>query len=167
MGLAKCSNITGRPFFTCFMRHRGVNLVLAFASLWMVSTFIACLDTILCRTPHGMGMYVVGLSNSCILCECLLTLCVSSCRSTFFCPTTGQLCVFGSMMLTRWIAGTVPEVLFLVCRQCKRGVFFNTRLAVGFPVFIIGGAFVMHGTMRIGVSSITLCCCNLTFCSCS
>jgi hypothetical protein len=84
-----------------------------------------------------------------------------------FCPTTEQLRVFGSMMLTRWIAGTVPGVLFLVCRQCKWGVFFNTRLAVGFLAFIIGGAFVMRGTVRMGVSSITLCCCNLTLCSCS
>jgi hypothetical protein len=67
------------------------------------------------------------------------------------------------MMLTHWIAGTAPGVLFLVCCQCKRGVFFNTRLAVGFCAFIIGGAFVMRGTVRMGVSSITICCCNLTF----
>ena len=167
MGLAKCSNITGRPFFTCFMRHRGVNLVLVFASLWMVSTFIACLDTILCRITHGMGMYGVGVVISCILCERRLTLCVSSCRSTLFCLTTGRLRVFGSMMLTCWIAGTAPGVLFLVCRQCKWSVFFNTLLAVGFRAFIIGGAFVMRGTVRMGVASITICCCNLTLCSCS
>ncbi len=167
MGLAKCSNITGRPFFTCFMRHRGVNLVLAFASSWMVSTFIACLDTILCRTPCGMGMYGVGVVISCILCERSLTLCVLSCRSTLFCPTTGRLRVFGLMMLTHWIAGTAPGVLFLVCYRCKWGVFFNTLLAVGFRAFIIGGAFVMHDTVRMGVSSITICCCNLTLCSCS
>ncbi len=123
----KCSDITGRPFFTCFMRHHGVNLVLAFASSWMVSTFIACLDTILCWTPCGMGMYVLGLVISCILRERLLTLCISSCHSTLFCPTTGQLCMFGSMMSTRWIAGTVSGVLFLVCCQCKRGMFFNTH----------------------------------------
>ncbi len=167
MGLAKCSNITGRPFFMCFMRHHGVNLVLAFVSSWMVSTFIACLVTILCRTPRGMGMYGVGVVNSCILCECRLTFCDSSCRSTLFCPTTGQVRMCGSITLTRWIAGTAPGVLFLVCCQCKRGVFFNALLAMGFCAFIIGGAFVMHGTVRMGVSSITICCCNLTLCSCS
>ncbi len=167
MGLVKCSNITRRPFFTCFMRHRGVKLVLAFASSWMVSTFIACLVTILCQTPRGMGMYGVGVVISCILCECRLTFCVSSCHSTLFCLTTGWVRMCGSMMLTRWIAGTAPGVLFHVCCRCKRGVFFNTLLAVGFHAFIIGGAFVMRGTVRMGVSSITICCCNLTLCSCS
>ncbi len=167
MGPAKCSNITGGPFFTCFMRHRGVNLVLAFVSSWMVSTFIACLVTILCRTPRGMGMYGVGVVNSCILCERHLTFCVSSCCSTLFHLTTGRVRVCGSMRLTRWIAGTAPGVLFLVCCQCKWGVFFNTLLALRFRAFIIGGAFVMHGTVRMGVSSITICCCYLTLCSCS
>jgi hypothetical protein len=46
-------------------------------------------------------------------------------------------------------------------------VFFNTRLAVGFRAFIIGGAFEMRGTVRMGVSSITNYRCSLTLCSCS
>ncbi len=112
MGLAKCSNITGRPFFTCFMRHRGVNLVLTFASSWMVSTFIACLDTILCRTPRGMGMYGVGVVNSCILCERRLTLCVSSCRSTLF--------LSNNWAVTRvWLNDVDP----LDCWDCTWGIF--------------------------------------------
>ncbi len=76
MGLARCSNIIGMPFFACFMRHHGVNLLLASASSWMVSTFIACLVTILCRASLGIGMNVVGEGIACTLCDLLLTPCV-------------------------------------------------------------------------------------------
>ena len=65
----------------------------------------------------------------------------------------------------RLIAGTAPGVLFLVSRRCNRGVCFSTLLAVGFRAFMIGGAFVMRGMVRMGVSSITLCLRILTLCS--
>jgi hypothetical protein len=167
MGLAKCSNIIGMPIFACFMRHCGVNLSFASASSWMVSTYIACLVTILCQAPLEIGMNVVGEGIACILCDLHLTPCVLSCCSKHFCPNAGQLRVSGLMILTRWIAGTAPGDLFLVFRQCKRGMFFNTRFAVEFHNFILGGASMMRGTVRIGVLSITLCCCILTLCSCS
>ncbi len=82
-------------------------------------------------------------------------------------PANPHLRVYGPMIWTHWIARTPPGVLFLVLRQCRWGVFFNARFAVGFCNFIIGGAFVMRGMVRMGVSSITLYCCILTLCSCS
>jgi hypothetical protein len=133
----------------------------------MVSTFITCLVTILCQAPLGIGMNFVVEGITYILCDLRLTPCVLSRCSTRFCPNAGQLRMFGLMILTRWIAGTAPEELFLVFPRCKRGVFFNTCFAMGFCDFIIGGASMMHGTVRMGVSSITLCCCILTRCSCS
>jgi hypothetical protein len=168
MGLAKSLNIVGTIFFACYMRHSRVNLSLASASSWMVSTFIACLVTILCHALLGIGVNVVGGGLTCTLGDLLLTPCLSSCQPTFVGPFhSGQMCVFGPMIWTRWIAGTASGVLFRILRQCKRGVFFNARFAVGFHSFIIGGAFMMHGTKRMGVVSITLCCCILTLCSCS
>jgi hypothetical protein len=166
MGHAKSSNMTGMVCLTFFMRHLGVYVVLAVASSWTESTFIACLITTLCRAPRGMGMYGVCRVISFIHCERRLTPCLLSSLSTLFCPTTEQCCVFWSITSMRCIAGTAPGVLFLVCRQCKRGVFFNTRLAVGFRAFIIGGAFKMRGKGRIGASSNSNCCSSLTLCSC-
>ncbi len=165
MGLVKCSNIIGMPLIVCFMRHHGVILSFASASSWMVSMFIACLVTILCWAPLGIGMNVVGEGIACILYDLRLTPCVLSCCSTRFFPTAGQLRLFGTMILTHWIARTAPGELFLVFCQCKWGVFFNTRFAMGFWDFIIGGASMMRGMVRMGVSSITLCCCILTLCS--
>ncbi len=112
-------------------------------------------------------MYGVGVVIPCILCDHLFPIFVSDCRATLFCPTLWQCCMQFLTTLTRWIAGTAPEVLFLVCRRCKHGMFFNTCLAIGFRAFIIGGAFEMRGMVRMGVSSITNCCCSLTLCSCS
>ncbi len=166
MGHMKCSNMTGMVCLTFFMRHLGVYVVLAVASSWMESTFIACLVTTLCRAPHGMGMYGVCGVISFIRCERRLTPCPSSCLSTLFCPTTKQCHVFWSFTSMRYIAGTAPGVLFLVCRRCKHGVFFNTRLAVGFRAFIIGGAFEMRGIVRMGALSTSNCCSSLTLCSC-
>jgi hypothetical protein len=48
-------------------------------------------------------------------------------------------------------------VLLHVVRLCSLLVVFNTRFAVGFQVSMIGGASVMQGIVRMGVSSITLC----------
>ena len=166
MGHAKCSNMTGRVCLMFFMRHLGVYVVLAVASSWTERTFIACLVTTLCRAPCGMGMYGVCGVISFICCECRLTPCLSSSLSTLFCPTTKQCCVFLSITSTRCIARTAPGVLFLVCRQCKRGVFFNTRLAVGFRAFIIGGAFEMRGIVRMGASSNSNCSSSVTLCTC-
>ncbi len=166
MGLTKCSNMTGMVCLTFFMRHLGVYVVLAVASSWMESTFIACLITTLCQAPRGMGMYGVCGVLSFICCECRLTQCLLFCLSTLFCPTTKQCCMFWSTTSMRCIARTAPGVLFLVCRQCKHGVFFNARLAVGFRVFIISGAFEMQGIVRMGALSISNCCSSLTLCSC-
>ncbi len=166
MGHAKCSNMTGMVCLTCFMRHLGVYVVLAVASSWIESMFIACLVTTLCRAPRGMGMYGVCGVISFICCKRHLTPCLSSYLSTLFCPTTEQCLVFWSITSMRCIAGTAPGVLFLVCRQCKRGVFFNTHLAVGFWAFIIGGAFKMWGIVKMGALSISNCCSSLTLCSC-
>jgi hypothetical protein len=166
MGHTKCSNITGMVCLTFFMRHLSVYVVLAVASSWIESTFIACLVTTLCRAPRGMEMYGVCGVISFIRCERRLTPCLLSCLSTLFCPTTKRCRVFWSITSMRCIAGTAPGVLFLVCCQCKCGVFFNIRLAVGFWAFIIGGAFEMRGIVRMGSSSISNCCSSLTLCSC-
>jgi hypothetical protein len=166
MGHAKCSNMTGRVCLTFFMRHLGVYVVLAVASSWTESTFIACLVTTLCWAPCGMGMYGVCRVISFICCERRVTPCLSSCLSTLFCPTTERCHVFWSITSMHCIAGTAPGVLFLVCRQCKCGVFFNTCLSVGFRAIIIGGAFKMQGIVRMGASSNSNCCSSLTLCSC-
>ncbi len=166
MGHAKCSNMTGRVCLMFFMRHRGVYVVLAVASSWTERTFIACLVTTLCRAPRGNGMYGVCGVISFIHCDLHCTPCLLSCLSTLFCPTTKQCGLFWSITSMRCIAGTAPGVLFLVCRQCKHGVLFNTRLAVGFWAFIMGGAFEMRGIVRMGASSNSNCSISLTLCSC-
>ncbi len=51
----------------------------------------------------------------------------------------------------------MPGVMLRVMHLCSLLVVFNTRVAVGFQVSMIGGAFVMQGTVRMGASSITLC----------
>jgi hypothetical protein len=152
----------------CFMRHISVNLSLAKSSSWMVSMLIACLVTILCHALLGIAVNVVGGGVVCPLGDLLLTLCISSFHPTFVASLhSGQMRVVGAMPATRVIAGTVPGVLFRVTPRCRRGVSFSTRFAVGFCDCIIGGGFVMHGMVRMGVFSITLCCCILTLCSCS
>ncbi len=166
MGHAKCSNMTGRVCLTFFMRHLGVYVVLAVASSWTTRTFITCLVTTLWRAPRGTGMYGVCGVISFIRCDRRCTPCLLSCLSTLFCPTTKQCGLFWSITSMRCIAGTVPGVLFLVCCQCKRGMLFNTRLAVGFRAFIIGGAFEMRGIVRMGASSNSNCSSSLTLCSC-
>ncbi len=54
-------------------------------------------------------------------------------------------------------SGTMPGVLLHVMRLCSLLVVFNAHFAVRFRVSMIGGAFVMQGTVRMGTSSITLC----------
>ncbi len=121
MGLAKCSNIIGTFFFMCFMRHVGVNLLLAKTSSWMVSTLIACLVTILCRAPLGIAGNVVGGGVVCPLSNLLLSLCVSSFHPTFVAPLhSGQMRVVGAMPGTHLIPGTTPGVLFCVTCRCRR-----------------------------------------------
>ena len=46
-------------------------------------------------------------------------------------------------------------------------VVFNTLFAVRFQVSMIGGAFVMQSTVRIGASSITLCSASRSWAQCS
>jgi hypothetical protein len=152
----------------CFMRRVGVSLSLAETSSWMVSTFIASLVTILYRAPLGIAMNVVGGGIVCPLGNLLLTPCVSSFHPTFVAPLhSGQMLVVGAMPGTHLIAGTMPGVLFRVTCQCRWDVSFTAHFAVGFSDCIIGGTFVMCGMVRMGVSSITLCCCILTLCFCS
>jgi hypothetical protein len=167
-GLVKCSNIIGTLFVMCFMKHVGVNLLLAKTSSWIVSMLIACLVTILCCALLGLAMNVVGKGVVCPLGDLLLTHCVFSFHPTFVAPLhSGQMRVVGAMPGTCLIAGTTPGVLFRVTCQCRWGVIFSARFAVGFRDCIIGGAFVMRDMVRMGVLSITLCCCILTLCSCS
>ncbi len=150
------------------MRHVSVNLSLAETSSWMVSTLIACLVTILCCALLRIAVNVVGGGVVCPLGNLLLTPCVSSFHPTFVAPLhSGQMRVVGAMPGTCLIAGTMPGVLFRITCQCRRGVSFSARFAMGFHDCIIGGAFVMRGMVRMGVVSLTLCCCILTFCSCS
>ena len=152
----------------CFMRRVGVSLSLAETSSWMVSTLIACLVTILCCALLRIAVNVVGGGVVCPLGNLLLTPCVSSFHPTFVAPLhSGQMPVVGVMPGTRLIAGTAPGVSFRVTRQCRWGVSFSACFAMGFHDCIIGGAFVMSGMVRMGVSSITLSCCILTICSCS
>ena len=68
------------------------------------------------------------------------------------------------MGLIRAILGTPPGVFALVWRRCMRGVFFKALFAVGLRACMMGGALVIRGMVRIGVSSITLCCSSLTLC---
>ncbi len=159
MGLAKCSNLIGTLFFMCFMRHISVNLSLAKTSSWMMSTLIACLVTILCRALLGIAVNVVGGGVVCPLGNLLLIPCVSSFHPMFVAPLhSGQMRVVGAMPGTCLIAGTAPRVLFRITHQCRWGVSFSAHFAMGFRDCIIGGAFVMHGMVRMGVLSITLCC---------
>jgi hypothetical protein len=133
------------------MRHLGVNLLFTTTSSWMVSTLIACLVTILCGALLGIAMNVVGGGITCPLSNLLLTHCVSSLQPKFVAPLhSGQMRVVGAMKGTRAIAGTVPGVLFRVTCRCRRGMTFSARFAVGFCDCIIGGAFVMHGMVRMG-----------------
>ncbi len=48
------------------------------------------------------------------------------------------------------IAGTELGILACVRRECVRFVSFNTRLAVGFGAFIMGGAFVIRPRVVVG-----------------
>ena len=48
------------------------------------------------------------------------------------------------------IAGTELGILARVRRECVRFVSFNTRLAVGFGAFIMGGAFVIRPRVVVG-----------------
>ena len=59
----------------------------------------------------------------------------------------------GGLGLITTGSGTMPGVLLHVIRLCSLLVVFNTRFAVGFQVSMIGGAFVMQGTVRMGASS--------------
>ncbi len=63
---------------------------------------------------------------------------------------------------TLLIKGTPPGVLFWVNLRWSHGVFFGTLYNVGFHACIIGGASMILGTVRMGVSSITLCSSSLT-----
>jgi hypothetical protein len=117
----------------CFMRHVGVNLLLAKTSSWMMSTLIACLVTILCHAPLGIAVNVVGGGVICPLGNLLLTPCFSSFHPTFVAPLhSGQMRVVSAMPGTRLIAGTAPRVLFHVTCQCRRGASFSAHFAVGF-----------------------------------
>ena len=59
---------------------------------------------------------------------------------------------------------TLPSVFALVCHRCMHGIFFKALFAVGLCACMMGGALVIRGMVRIGVSSITLCCSSLTLC---
>ena len=48
------------------------------------------------------------------------------------------------------IAGAELGILARVRRECVRFVSFNTRFAVGFGAFIMGGAFVIRPSVVVG-----------------
>ena len=113
---------------------------------------MACIDISLWFALHVKftlgGLVIDAVSiGSVVLCEYMV------------CWITGAILV---------IIGTAPGGLFLVCRQCVRGVFLRWRFAVGFCDCIMGGTSVILGTVMIGESSITFCCCScsasLTLC---
>ncbi len=66
---------------------------------------------------------------------------------------------------TLLIKGTPPGVLFQVNLRWSRGVIFRTLFTVWFHACIVGGASVIHGMVRMGVSSIIFCSSSLTLCS--
>ncbi len=63
------------------------------------------------------------------------------------------------------INGTPPGVLFLVTCWWTCGVVLTAHLAIGLWDAMMAGASMMCCRVMIGVSSITLCCSALTFCS--
>ncbi len=159
MGLAKCSKFVGPTVEACLISRRGVNVSDALACSLIVSTFIACLVTMRCRAPLGTGVNVDLGAAARVLGDVRFT------RVSIPCLPTVVSLVVMSPAMSRVIAGTAPGVLFRVFRRCNRGVCFSLLFAVGFRAFMIGGAFVMRGMVRMGVSSITLCSCILTLCS--
>ena len=86
--------------------------------------------------------------------------------------TSCNCCIFPigvpmSMCGMGWIRATIgkpPGVFALVWCQCMCGVLFKAFFAVGLCTCMMGGAFVIHGMVRIGVLSITLCSSSLTLC---
>ncbi len=130
------------------MRARGVCIVLKDASSCKVSKLIACPVTIRCWAPLGMALCVVlgprrgwmrvGVGGR------------WRCRGV----VTGMIGI-GSILLA---ALYTPGVLLHVTRRCRRGVERKLRLAVGFLVSRMGGAFVIRGNVMMGAVSITLCC---------
>ncbi len=52
----------------------------------------------------------------------------------------------------------------LFWRRCMCGIFFKALFAVRLHACMMGGAFVIRGMVRIGVSLITLCSSSLTLC---
>ena len=93
---------------------------------------------------------------------CLLERARTSCNCCIF-PIGVPMSMCG-MGWIRATIGTPPGVFALVWRRCMRGVFFKALLAVGLCACMMGGALVIRGMVRIGVSSITLCCSSLTLC---
>ena len=129
----------------------------------IVSTFIACCDTSLCWARVGICLTVTGgaLAVACAR-VCHLERARTSCNCwSFLLGVPMSMCGMG---LIRGILGTPPGVFALVWCRCMRGVFFKALFAVGLRACMMGGALVIHGMVRIGVSSITLCCSSLTLC---
>ncbi len=126
-------------------------------------TFIACCDTSLCWARVGMRPTVTGgaLPVACAR-VCRLERARTSCTCWSF--PLGVLMSVCGMGLIRAILGTPPGVFALVWCQCMRGVFFKALFAVGLYACMMGGALVIRGMVRIGVSSITLCCSSITLC---
>ncbi len=54
-------------------------------------------------------------------------------------------------------AGSILGVLLHVVRQWSRDIVFNAHFAIVFCISMMGGEFVMWGTVKMGDSSITLC----------
>ncbi len=88
-------------------------------------------------------------------------------------PTGGAIAIMGGcsgvslfgIWWTLLIKGTPPGVLFWANLWWSRSVISRTCFAVGFHAPIFGGASVICRTVRMGVSSITLCSSSLTLSS--
>ncbi len=136
------------------MRTWGVHMVFIDTFSWMVSTLIACCVTIRCWALLGIVCTVVGGIIGCVIVHGDLCCC-----SIIPSPS------FSGIVLLLLIMGTPLGMLFLVTRLCIRGVFLSACFDVGLQACMIGGTSVMRGMVSMGVSSITLCCSSLTFCS--
>ncbi len=123
-----------------------MNIVSAVTNSLVVNTFMACCVNKRICLRLGMATVVVGAAMM-----------VAFIHGDTRCVAAG---VPASVL---FIAGMAPGVLFLITSWCRRGVTLRAHLAVGFHACKIGNASMMRvitGTVRIGILSITLCCCS-------
>ncbi len=133
----------------------GVDATLLATCSCIVITFSACRVTIRCRALLGIGWYVALVGVPTVLGGEAI---VGQIRIDLRSPCASLVVSMACLV----ISGSPPGVLFLVTRQCIRGLSFSLRFAVGLRDCIIAGASVMRGMVSIGVLSNTLCWFSLT-----